>query len=229
MEFAMFRIFKAEYSYNKFAFWGVLAFVIPICILEAMLADLPHFYIVIAMFWIGLYWTMTRNKEAREYHFIRLPLSRWKLGIARILILIGFVLAILAFYQLIHFIFQYRGSANYPISVKYLLFYLALVLFIFSLYFIVRDLALFFLRSNRFLRLSKEQSKTILLFTALVLNILGVFAFIMRPTFIGKIFEFFIHDNPFADLSTVIKFAATSLALAALSIVTYNGKKTYLE
>jgi hypothetical protein len=225
----MFKIFKAEFDYNKFAFLGALSFVIPICILEAMLDDLPNFYIIVPMFWIGLYWIMIRNKETREFYFVHLPLSRCKLALVRIGMIILYSFIIIGFYELIHFIFQFRGSANYPVSIRNLVTYFAIVLFIFSTYFIVRDLILFFLRSNRFFKLKKEQSKTILLFAMLLVNILGVFALVVQPTLIGKIFEFFIHDNPFADVNNVIRFSAISLALAFLSIVSYNRRKAYLE
>ena len=225
----MFYIFKAEFNYNKYVFLGVLAIVIHVCILEAMLEDLPHFYIIIPMFWMGLYWIMIRNKQIREYYFVHLPLSRCKLALARIGMIILYSLIILGFYELIHFIFQFRGSANYPVSTKNLVVYFVIVLFIFSAYFIVRDLTLLFLRNNRFFKLTKEQSKTILLFSMILLNILGVFALIMRPTLIGKIFEFFIHDNPFADVNNVMRFSVVSLALAVLSIVSYNRRKAYLE
>lgn len=225
----MFHIFKTEFDYNKYAFMGIIAFVIPICILEAMLEDLPNFYIIIPMFWIGMTWILMRNKETREYYFVHLPLSRCKLALARIGMIILFSLIILAFYKLIHFTFNFRGSANYPISVKNIIVYLVIVLFIFSTYFIIRDLTLLFLRSNRFFKITKEQSKTVLLFAMLLLNILGVFAFIMRPVLIGKIFEFFIKDNPFADVNDVIKFSAISLALAVLSIASYSRRRAYLE
>ena len=225
----MFHIFKAEFDYNKIVFMGIMAFVIPICMLEAMLDDLPTFYIIIPMFWIGLFWIMISNKEIREYYFVQVPISRCKLGLARILMLMLLSLAILAFYELIHFIFQFRGPANYPVSTKNLVTYLAIVLFIFSIYFIIRDLSLLFLRSNRFFKLTKEQTKTFLIFGAIVLNLLGAFAFIARPTIIVSIFEFFIHDNPFADVNNVIRFSALSLALAVLSIASYSRRKAYLE
>jgi hypothetical protein len=225
----MFYIFKVEFNYNKLALFGAISFVIPICILEAMLEDLPNFYIIVPMFWIGLYWIMIRNKEIREYYFVHLPLSRCKLALARVGVIISSSFITLGFYELIHFIFRFRGSANYPVSIKNLTVYFTIVLFIFSTYFIVRDFTLFFLRSNRFFKLTKEQSKTILLFAMLLVNILGVFALFVRPVLIGKIFEFFIHDNPFADVNNVIRFSAISLALAVLSIASYSKRKAYLE
>lgn len=225
----MFHIFKAEFDYNRYAFMGVLLIVIPICILEAMLEDLPRFYVTIPMFWIGLYWLMIRNKEIREYYFVQLPHSRCKLALARIGMIVLPSLVIMGFYELIHFIFQYRGPANYPVSIKNLVTFLAIILFIFSVYFIMRDFILFFLRSNRFFKLRKEQSKTILLFAMLAVNILGVFALIMRPALIGKVFEYFIHDNPFADVNNVIIFSAITLALAVLSVASYSRRKAYLE
>jgi len=225
----MFKIFKAEFDYNKFAFLGALSFVIPICILEAMLDDLPNFYIIVPMFWIGLYWIIIRNKEAREYYFVHLTISRCKLALARVAVIILSSFMTIGFYKLIHFIFQFRGPANYPVTIKNLTVYFTIVLFIFSVYFIIRDFTLLFLRSNRFFKLTKEQSKTILLFAMLLVNILGVFALIAQPSLIGKIFEFFIHDNPFADVNNVIRFSAVSVALAALSIASYSRRKAYLE
>jgi hypothetical protein len=225
----MFHIFKSEFNYNKFAFLGALSFVIPICILEAMLEDLPKFYIIVPMFWIGLFWIMIRNKETREFYFVHLPISRCKLAVTRIGMIVLYSLIIMTFYVLIRFIFRIRGTANYPVSAQNLVVYFAIVIFVFSVYFIIRDLTLFFLRSNQFFKLTKEQSKTILLFAMLLVNILGVFALIAQPTLIGKIFEFFIHDNPFADVNNVIRFSALSLALAALSIASYTRRKAYLE
>ena len=225
----MFHIFKAEFNYNRFALFGAISFVIPICILEAMLEDLPHFYIIVPMFWIGLFWIMIRNKETREFYFVHLPISRCKLAVTRIGMIVLYSLIIMTFYVLIRFIFRIRGTANYPVSAQNLVVYFAIVIFVFSVYFIIRDLTLFFLRSNQFFKLKKEQSKTILLFAMLLVNILGVFALIMQPTLIGKIFEFFIHKNPFADVNNVIRFSAISLALAVLSIASYTKRKAYLE
>ena len=225
----MFHIFKSELDYNKFAFLAALSFVIPIYILEVMLEDLPKFYVIVPMFWIGLFWIMIRNKETREFYFVHLPISRCKLAVTRIGMIVLYSLIIMTFYVLIRFIFRIRGTANYPVSAQNLVVYFAIVIFLFSVYFIIRDLTLFFLRSNQFFKLTKEQSKTILLFAMLLVNILGVFALIAQPTLIGKIFEFFIHDNPFADVNNVIRFSALSLALAVLSIASYTKRKAYLE
>ena len=63
----------------------------------------------------------------------------------------------------------------------------------------------------------------------LLVNILGVFALVVQPTLIGKIFEFLIHDNPFSDVNNVIRFSAVSVVLAVLSIASYTRRKAYLE
>jgi hypothetical protein len=225
----MWQLLKTEFSYNQTAFLGALVFVISISILEAMLEDLPSFYIIFPMLWFGMFWIMIRNKEVREYYLVHLPLSRCQLGVARMLMIVLPALIIVACYELIHFIFRFRGSANYPISAKNLIVYFVILMFIFSIYLIIRDLTLFFLRSNRFFKLTKEHSKILLIFVTVALNVLGVFAFIARPTIIGKIFEFFIHDNPFADVNNVIRFSAICFALAVLSITSYCRRKAYHE
>ncbi len=225
----MWQLLKTEFSYNRTVFLAVLAFVIPICVLEAMLEDLPSFYVIFPMLWSGMFWNTLRNKEIREFSLVRLPLSRCQLGVARMLKIILPALVTVAGYELIHFLFGFRGSANYPVSNKNLVVYFVIVMFIFSAYFIIRDITLFFLRSNRFFKLTKERSKTILILVTIVLNLLGIIAFIARPAIIGKIFEFFIHKHPFADVNNVIKFSAISLMLAALTIVSYNKRKEYLE
>jgi hypothetical protein len=112
----MWRLLKTEFDYNKSAFWGALAFVIPICVLESLLEDLPHFYIIFPLLWSGMFWNMVRNKEVREFSLVRLPLSRCQMGVARMLMIILPALIIVASYELIHFIFRFRGSANYPVS-----------------------------------------------------------------------------------------------------------------
>jgi hypothetical protein len=229
MEQTMWQLLKSEFSYNRIAFLGVLAFVIPICMLESFLEDLPSFYIIFPMLWFGMFWIMIRNKEVRECYLVHVPLSRCKLGLARMLMIVLPALIIVACYESIHFIFRFRGSANYPVSNKNLVVYFAIVIFIFSAYFIIRDLTLFFLRSNRFFKLTKERSKILLILVTFALNLLGVFAFIARPVIIGKIFEFFIHSNPFADVNNVIKFSAICLTLAILSVASYNRRKAYLE
>jgi hypothetical protein len=225
----MWRLLKTEFDYNKSAFGGALAGVIPICVLEWLLEDLPSFYIIFPMLWYGMFWIMIRNKEVREYCLVSLPLSRCKLGLARILMIILPSLVILVFYELIHFIFNFRGSVNYPVSRINLVIYFAIVLFVFSVYLIIRDSMLFFLRTNKFFRLTKNQAKTILSFALLLLNVLGAFALVARPALIDKVLKFFIHDNPFAEVNNVIRFSAISLTLAVLSIASYNRRKAYLE
>ena len=225
----MWRLLKTEFDYNKSAFWGALAGVIPICVLEWLLEDLPSFYVIFPMLWYGMFWIMIRNKEVREYYLVSLPLSRCKLGLARILIIILSSLLVLTFYELIHFIFNFRGSVNYPVSRINLVVYFATVLFVFSVYLIIRDSTLFFLRTNKFFRLTKNQAKTILSFALLLLNVLFVFTFISRSAWFDKVFKIIIHDNPFAEVNNVIRFSAISLALAILSIASYCRRKAYLE
>jgi len=225
----MWRLLKTEFDYNKSAFWGALAGVIPICVLESLLEDLPSFYVIFPMLWYGMFWIMIRNKEVREFYLVHLPLSRCKLGLARILIIILSSLLVLTFYELIHFIFNFRGSVNYPVSRINLVIYFAIVLFVFSVYLIIRDSTLFFLRTNRFFRLTKNQAKTILSFALLLLNVLFAFTFISRSPLFDKAFRFLFHDNPFSDINNVIRFSVISLALAVLSIVSYCRRKAYLE
>jgi len=227
----MWRLLKTEFDYNKSAFGGALAGVIPICILEWLLEDLPSFYVIFPMLWYGMFWVMIRNKEVREYCLVSLPLSRFKLGLARILMIILPSLVILVFYELIHFIFNFRGSVNYPVSNINLVVYFGMTLFVFSSYFIIRDVTLFFLRTNKFFRLTKNQMKTILVFVLLLLNLLFAFTFTInsRSQSFDRVFKFFFLDNPFSDVNNVIRFSAITLALAILSIASYCRRKAYLE
>lgn len=227
----MWYLLKTEFDYNKTAFLGALAFIIPICVLELLLEDLPHFYIIFPMLWSGMFWNMVRNKEVREFSLVRLPLSRRQLGAARLLMIILPALIILGCYASIHFMFRFRGSANYPVSTINLVAYFGLTLFVFSSYFIIRDLTLVFVRTNRFFRLTKDQLKIILFFVLLSLNVLFAFTFTLNShsQSFDSVFNFFFRDSPFSDINNVLRFSAISLALAALTIVSYNSRKEYLE
>ena len=101
----------------------------------------------------------------------------------------------------------------------------------FSLYFFFRDFVLDFFRR---LGITRERFLIIAVMIGLVLQILGLIAFLKvrahQPVrfFIGEALDWVIHNHPFRGHYGPLRFAGVAFAAAMLSVWSYHRKRSYL-
>ena len=223
----MVQILKAEIRYNLKLIIGFFLF-LPLTWLLSFNAfqDLSPNYI---MFWLMFVmvqsWNSVRNKEARGYQQAVLPLSKIRVALARLGMVIVLSLAMIA----IHSVVIHQIQQSLAMSFSTIILPLAILLFMFSLYYLLRDRLLYFLRHNRIFKITKERTMNILMLTVFLGMIFGMVAFMARLTTIAPIIDFVIAHNPFSGEFGFEKFLILSLALAGLTLVTFNYRKSYLE
>lgn len=227
----MWILIKNEFDYNQILFSSIMSIVLIISslIVYQPIEDLPS---GILMFWMMLlvcqFWVNFRHKENRDLQYARLPVSIGRIAASRILviILISFsMIGLLILSQIIlrhGTIIKWRGS--------FVAF--GIIIFIFSSYFVLRDLFLYFLRNNSIFPISKDTAILLLVFLALILNILGIFAFYRAQKGelkIFKIFDFFRFNPLFNTVGGIVQFIILWGLMSVLSIFTYGWRKSYLE
>ena len=230
----MVQILKAEISYNRgviivfFSFLPVI-WLLSLVHLESLFAPLESLAPSYLMFWLMFImlqgWNSNRNKEIREFRQATLPVSRRKAALARLMVVVLLSLSMDGVYFAV--LKLIRPAREIGFSTVMLPF--AFMLVMFSIYSMLRDKFLYFLRTNRVSKITREKSIMILMLLNLIAVILGFVAFMTRPKAIGLIIEFAISHNPFSGEFGFEKFFVLSLALAGLTIVTFNYRKSYLE
>lgn len=224
----MIRMMRAEFSYSQFSFLGLLLFIPIICIVEITTEDVPGFLILLVLYLPLQVWITLRNKENRDFLQVRLPVANWQIAAARILLVITFSLVVVPLYKLIYILFApeprpYQGNP---------LVYAGMIVLGFSIYFMMRDLFLVFLRK---IGITKERMIMILLFIAIGLNIVGVYYFVTFSavgaplTYIRPFLEFLVGRSPLHSGLGLIKFLLVCGLSALITIITYGIKKSYLE
>lgn len=230
----MVQILKAEISYNRRVIIGYFLFLPVIWSLslansESLLApfeDLPLSYLMFWLMFIMLQsWNSLRNKEIREFQQTTLPLSRSKVALVRLMVVVILALGVNGVY----FVVLKLIRPSHVISLRSVMLPFTIMLAMFSVYFILRDRFLYILRNNRISKITREKSIMILMLLNLFAVIVGFVAFLTRPKVIGSIVEFVITHNPFSGEFGFGRFFILSLVLAGLTIVTYNYRKSYVE
>jgi len=69
----------------------------------------------------------------------------------------------------------------------------------------------------------------LMVFLGMIFGMLGMVAFMNRPTGITTVVDFVMSHNPFSGEFGFEKFFILSLVLSGLTIVTFNRRKSYLE
>ena len=224
----MVQILKAELNYNLKLIIGLFLF-LPVTWLLSFNAfdeDLSPNYIMFWLMFIMLQsWNSFRNKEIREFQQATLPLSRSKVALTRVVV----VVILASGMNGVYFIVLRLIRPAQVISFSTVMLPFLIMVAMFSVYFMLRDRLLFFLRNNRISKITREKSIMILMLLNLMAVILGFVAFMTRPKAIGSIVEFAIFLNPFSGEFGFEKFFIFSLILAGLTIVTFNYRKSYLE
>ena len=220
------RLLKAEVGYNWIHL--VVIFFVPLIFVYQMAAsseNLNFLYVLFAFITINNMNTF-RIKEKRDRFHVLLPLSGYKIALARIgsiVIMPCFVIYVV--YIFLHLLY---GEARTIIDLSMLVGFGILNCF-FSAFFVLYDLFSDFLR--------KYSSRILLGLVLLggVINLLGVFVFIRTknaggiPSALADIIEFVISNNPFAGEYGVEKFLVLSILLSLLSVTTFGRRRSYVE
>ena len=159
----MWRILIAEVSYSRAIFFIYLSMTIGVTLLEQKLEDGGRFYVAVLLFLIVQNWLSLKAKNKRDLLICKLPLSAIALGGLRIGMIAVSAILIILVYMSMHWILGIQGHANYPITGWKLLNSVSLVLFLFSIYFIITDFVAPRLREHENFELYKERLLQILL------------------------------------------------------------------
>jgi hypothetical protein len=227
----MWPLLKAEIAYHKKIFLSFFVF-IPLFWLYAVypfMEDMPQgMWIFMMLFLMLQYWNIFRNREKRDRRFAMLPVSPIQIALARILIVICACFAYILLYRLFINLFN---PVEY-VNTRKLLITVALILFLYSTYFISRDLLLSFFRRIGF---NKNRMIAAAVLLLLGLNVLGLAVMMNRnaadPAFsnINPIITFFKTSSLFNTDPGVAKLLGTNFLFALLTVFSFRRRKAYLE
>jgi len=233
-EVHMWRILITEFNYNKILFL-VLFGLVPIIAYMAVyppLEDMPATMLLFCVMLMPIQnWIIFRNRENRDRGHALLPVSVVLRALERMGLIVILCAAMITTYCFIQFIV----NPARPVAFMGAVVAFGIILIIFSIYFILRDLLLFVLRNNRLFKLSKERSKTVLIFLVLILNLLGIYYFLigldgrMESSGLIRMIRFIKYDPLFTTGSGIIQFMSGCLLFAGLTILTSAGRKSYIE
>jgi hypothetical protein len=222
----MLEVLKAEIRYSSKFFLVMMAF-IPFLVLYRFYLDEEFAFSLLPtiILMVPLIWNIQRNKEHRDCQLGRLPLSIYAVGMARMLVPLLLSLSMGLLFLLL--------SALIPASLLWrnlIVWYIIMtILLIFSIYFILRDSLLYFLRHNRYLSLSKENMIMLILGMVILLNLLGLYLFITENQGVVYLIGQLMKVNPFSGESGLGRLIITSMIMALVSVYTFSRRKTYLE
>jgi len=223
----MWAIIKTELNYQKLVFLISIMIIPVLFYLQTIERDLGNIVIVALLFWLGSFWNSHNNKERRVYQFHRIPLSSFKLALSRISIFIIICLPILVVHKTLAYLYN-DLIYGYQMSQEMIL---AILLSGFSIYFILRDLLLTFFR-----RIGLTANRMIMIITIAVigLNMLGVYFFVQAKNSgadslpLKAIFNFIKDTVLFVNQHTAL-FISFSFIIAAITLISFPKRKTYLE
>lgn len=230
----MWHILITEFNYNKILFLVLFGFV-PIFAYMAVYPLLEDMPTAMMLFWVMLLpiqiWIIFRNKENRDRQHALLPVP----VVSRALTRMGLIIILCAAMITTYCFIQFAVNPARPVAFMGAAVAFGIILIVFSIYFILRDLLLFSLRNNRLFKLSKERSITVFIFLALILNLLGVYYFLigldgrMESSGLIRMIRFLKYDPFFNTGSGIIQFMIGCSLFAGLTLLTYAGRKSYFE
>ncbi|MFQ5769025.1 MAG: hypothetical protein ACE5HX_00710 [bacterium] len=224
----MLNLLKAEFKYHKTIFIVYLS-LIPLISIQAcysVIVDLSANY-VMGMLMLALLqnWIASRNKERRERKYTLLPISIWKIALTRISFIMLTCTGAWVAYFLMTFFIKPAVSLNHT---RFILI-LGLMLIMFSIYYVLRDLLLDFFNRIGWTK-DKRKMAAVVIVLGLTLFLMGTFIFALRtegtatpPSSLIKIIRYFLYDNPFTECIVL------GMILVMISIFTFNHRKSYLE
>lgn len=222
----MWQLIKAELSYKKRNSLLLLTFGVPFLFFVSLRwNEISSFWITWLTFLFCQNWNTFFNKDRRISKLKLLPLSTKQFAFVRIIIITTFAIGVILISTLIY--------ANQDFNfIDRIILPFSIIVFGFSLYFIIRDLLLLKLRMLGF---TAAKMIVLITITVVLLNILTVYALFMAKTS-GKVpfgidtfFSFFEQNNPFGAnlLWQIILLSAIISAL--LSVFSFERRKAYLE
>ena len=197
--------------------------------LERALDDGGRFYVGMMLFLIVQNWMSFKAKERRDVLLSKLPLSTRSLSLVRLSMIFLSAILVILVYKSMHWILDIQGHANYPVTGWKLINYSSIALFGFSVYFIFSDLIVPRLRQLPNFQLIKERAFQVLLLLAVILQILGIVAFMTKaPNIMTDVLDVLFFNNPFDKVVNIQKFLVVSMMTAAISVFSYSARKNYL-
>lgn len=225
----MWRVIKAEISYNVGIFIIYLCLTVGVTFLEQQLKDGGRFYVAMLLFLFVQNWLSFKAKSKRDILFARLPLAGLTLGGIRIGMIVVSALLITVVYKGMHALLGIQGHANYPVTGWKMVNYYSIVLFLFSIYFIFSDLIAPRLREFSNFEIIKERSIQILLLLAVLLQIFGMVAFLTRaPNFVTALFDLLYFHNPFDKVMNIQILLSMSVLMALCSAFAFSKRRNYI-
>ena len=224
-------LIKAELKYNRELFAAAVGLSAIIGGMNGL--PLQEDYINRAMIvWIVpvflAIWNQMRNREKRDVRDGILPVSRSRMGGARIIVPTLITLVAAMIYALMEILVKPGPGPR----VLQILAPSAVIMLFFSLYFISRDALLYYLRNNRIYPVTPERARTLLVFLILCANFLGIALFVLasqRSAGMTKVLDFIIERHPFRGESGLIRLYLTTAGLCFLSILTYRSRRSFIE
>ena len=223
----MLYLIKSELKYNRFMLLIFMSLAPLVFLLEVSIENMPRFFLYLVLFLLQFYYILFFSKEKRQIRFAILPVKNKTLGFFRLIYLIVLNLFIIGFYLSIGLIYKSLPNLTYSRHLVSILIYLSIDMIIFSLFYIFRDKIYEVLRSNRFFTIDKETGRNIIIFVALILNVLGVYVNIAKPHLFISIIEFIFESRP--DAGDAIIFMAVSICFIYIAGRTYSSRKSFLD
>lgn len=227
----MWPLIKSEIDYHRRIFLAFFSF-IPLLWIYAtspFIEDMPQGMLIFIMIFLMLqYWIIFRNKEKRDRRFVMLPVSLRRIAFARILIIMVAGFAYITIYRLLIGFFNPIEFVNS----RKLLIAFALILFLFSAYFLSRDLLLVFFRKIGFNKNRMVVAATLLL---LGFNLLGLGVMMNRnaadPAFINikPVVMFFKTSTLFNTGPGITRLLGVNFLFALLTVISFRRRRAYLE
>jgi hypothetical protein len=221
----MWNIIRAEVSYHRYIFLAFLALT-PLLIVHEMMGPVERIPPAIGI-WLIVFlpvntWVSVRAKDKRELQYMQMPVEACKIGVARILMVLGSALASTAVYLTLHMIF----AQSAPLNINAFFVSTLAVLFIYSLVFIVGDRVV----GNR--ALSDAKIWISILMGFMVLGNIYLLLLSRRlhrsggepPAFIRALGYIFEHHPFSSNLHTAVTICVVT-ALVVLSVVSFTRRK----
>lgn len=223
----MWRIIRAELSYNRLLILGFAALVPLLFVSENLIEDLPQMFILVLVNLLAIYVFLFQSRDRRQVRHALLPLANRHKAAARSGLLIVITLFLYSLYLTVKaFVYwQQGGPAELNLRTSYL--QVLFLLLFYHIFFLFRDIIVYPLQHNRYWSMTKDQMKTGLLILALLLNMLGVYVHITRPAWLMAFFDIlFGHVYSVAE---ILALSLVTMVLVVLSIGSYCARRSYLE
>lgn len=229
----MWKLIRAELSYNNILFFSLAGIVLILAYLHAFpfMEDLPViFFVFWSAFMFLQLWTILRNKEKRIRMWAVLPVSCAGRAVSRILIVVGVSV-------LYHTLFLLGVVVLNPDRLPLItrsIQPIGMLMLMFSGYYLFRDTLVTALRGGRLRWLTPERSKMLIKGFVFALFLGNIYLYILASrgadlTFLGAAIHFFRESPLFTRPWGLMIFSIFCFVLSGLTLISYAGRKRYAE